>query len=300
MATVKKPVRLITALAVIAILAVIFSSAGFVVSEGKFACVKRFSRVVSVKDQAGLYFRLPFVDSVQYLEKKKMMYDMNASDVLTSDKKAMIVDNYILWRITDPLAFIRTVNSIPEVETRIDAAVYSSVKNLMGTLEQSRIISQETGDEGSGGRSDINQAITLQVAENLKDYGIEIISVEIKRLDLPADNAQAIYSRMISERVQMAASFRAEGSFEAAKIKNEADKSVGILVAEAQAAAERLRGEGESEYMRILSETYQDPARSEFYEFMRMLDGTRNSLTGEKTLILSADSPLAAVLSGRP
>ncbi len=282
--------------ALVAVVAVVglmvFSGSFYTVNEGEYGVVRRFSKVVGVQSEAGLYVKMPFVDSVSTLPEKKQLYDMQPSDVLTSDKKAMIVDNYVLWRITDPLAFIQTVTFVSEMEGRIDAAVYNSIKNTMGTMEQTQIISDGSED---GSRLALNQVITDQVNGQLQSYGVEVLSVEIKRFDLPTDNEQAVFSRMVSEREQIAASYRADGNYEAAKIRNEADKQVSIIQSEAKAKAAQLEGEGEAEYMRILAEAYAGPDRAAFYEFMRSLDAARTSMSGEKTLILPADSPIARV-----
>lgn len=273
----------------------IFYGSFYVVNEGEYGVVRRFAKVVDVQSEAGLYVKMPFIDSVSTLPEKKQLYDMQPSDVLTSDKKAMIVDNYVIWRITDPLTFIQTVSFVFEMEGRIDAAVYNSIKNTMGTMEQTAIIS-DSADNGS--RLALNQVITEQVNEQLKSYGVEVLSVEIKRFDLPSDNEQAVFSRMISEREQMAASYRAEGNYEAAKIRNEVDKQVSIIQSEAEAKAAQLEGEGEAEYMRILSEAYAGDDRASFFEFMRSLEAARAAMSGEKTLILPADSPIAKIFLG--
>ncbi len=280
-------------IAVVVLLALIgVSNSVFTVQEGEFAYITQFGALVSIHPNAGLAFKIPFIQDVNRLTKKQMIYNVNSSEVLTADKKAMIVDSYSIWKIVDVTTFIRTVNNIGEMQKRIDASTYSVIKNLMGQLEQSEIIS-----DGEASRTSLNNQITEQVAASLMPYGVEILSVEVKRFDLPEDNTTAVYARMISERSQMAASYKAEGEYEAAKIRNETDKEIEITIGQAEAAAQRLRGEGEEEYMRILKELYNDPAKAEFYLFVRELEAMKKSLQGEKTLILGSDSPLAKIIN---
>ncbi|NLV47813.1 MAG: protease modulator HflC, partial [Clostridiaceae bacterium] len=172
------------------------------------------------------------------------------------------------------------------------ASTYSVIKNLMGQLQQNEIIS-----DAEAGRTSLNNQITEQVAASLRPYGVDILSVEIKRFDLPEDNTTAVFARMVSERSQMAASYKAEGEYEAAKIRNETDKEIEITIGQAQAAAQRLQGEGEEEYMRILKELYNDPDKAEFYLFVRELEALKKAMQGDKTLILGPDSPLVRIIN---
>jgi len=274
------------------VLIIILSSTFYTVGEGEYVYITQFGKISQIQLDAGLYLKSPFIQDVNRITKKQMIYNVNSSEVLTADKKAMIVDSYSIWQITDVTTFIRTVNNVSEMEKRIDASAYSVIKNTMGQMLQSEIIS-----EGEDSRTSLNNTITEQVSENLKSYGVDIIAVEIKRFDLPEDNTTAVYARMISERSQMAASFKADGEYEAAKIRNETDKEISIIIAEAQAEAQKLRGEGEEEYMKTLTELYNDPERAQFYIFMRELEAVRNSLKGEKTIILGPDSALARILN---
>jgi membrane protease subunit HflC len=293
-----KLVKTFGRLGLLAILAVIIiavlSSALYTVNEGEIVYVTQFGAIQKIELEAGLKFKIPFIQDVNRLTKKQMIYNVNPSEVLTADKKAMIVDSYSIWSIQDVTTFIRTVGNISEMQKRIDASTYSVIKNVMGSLEQSKIIADE-----EAGRTSLNKQITEQVASQLKGYGVHIQIVEIKRYDLPSDNEAAVYDRMISERSQMAATFKAEGDFEAAKIRNETDKEVEILIGEAKAQAQRLVGEGEEQYMAILKELYNDPVKADFYVFVRELDAARKALTGDKTLILGQDSPLVKILNNQ-
>lgn len=293
-----KSIKTIGWLGLVAIVAIVvvmvLSSSLYMVNEGEIVYVTQFGAIQKIELEAGLKFKIPFIQDVNRLTKKQMIYNINPSEVLTADKKAMIVDSYSIWSIEDVTTFIRTVGNISEMQKRIDASTYSVIKNVMGSLEQSKIIADQ-----EEGRSSLNKQITGQVAAQLKGYGVHIQTVEIKRYDLPSDNEAAVYDRMISERSQMAATFKAEGEFEAAKIRNETDKEVEILLGEAKASAQRLVGEGEEEYMAILKELYNDPAKADFYVFVRELDAARKAMSGEKTLILSKDSPLARILNNQ-
>lgn len=288
----KKYKKWIIIAVVVVALVILFTASVYTVNEGQYAYVTQFGALVSIRTEAGMAFKVPFIQDVNYLTKKQMIYNVNSSEVLTADKKAMIVDSYSIWKITDVTTFIRTVNSINEMQKRIDASAYSVIKNLMGQLQQSEIIT-----DAEEGRISLNKQITAQVADSLRLYGVDILSVEIKRFDLPEDNTAAVYARMISERSQMAASYKAEGEYEAAKIRNETDKQVEIIIGEAEAMARRLQGEGEEEYMRILKELYSDPEKADFYLFVRELEALKKSMTGDKTIILGPDSPLVDIIN---
>ena len=288
-----KHVRTLVIVAVVAIAAIIvLSSSLYTVNEGEFAYITQFGAIKNIQTEAGLKFKVPFVQDVNRLTKKQMVYNVNQSEVLTADKKAMIVDSYSIWSIQDVTTFIRTVGNITEMQKRIDASTYSVIKNVMGSLQQNEIIA-----DTESGRTSLNQQITDQVAANLKGYGVLLRTVEIKRFDLPSDNTAAVFDRMISERAQMAASYEADGEYEAAKIRNETDKEIEILIGEAKAQASKLQGEGEEEYMSTLKDLYNDPDKASFYLFVRQLEALKTSLQGDKTLILGADSPLAKILN---
>lgn len=272
----------------IALIAILMSA--YIVKEDEYACVKRFGKVVDIKDSAGLYFKVPFLDNKFVLPKKKILYNLQPSNVLTEDKKAMVVDNYVIWEINDPLEFYKSVSLISEAEKRIDAAVYNAVKNTMGTLKQTSIINEKLSTRG-----EFNEAVTEEVANQIRHYGIDVKDVKIKRLDLPVENEEAVYKRMISEREKIAEQYLAEGDYEAQKIKNEVDKEVAILISQAKAKEQELLGEGEAEHMRILADAYSGE-KMEFYEFIRSLEAMKASLKGDKTLVLPLDSPLTKYL----
>ena len=277
-------------------LIILVASSTYVVEENQYACTFRFSEIVNTEDSAGFYFKIPFVDKVQYFPKTTMLYDIPPSEVLTSDKQNMTVDCYILWSISDPQQFYRALGTTEKAEVRLDAITYNALKTAMGTLAQADIINMNDGGE----RNDIYEGIATTVDNQAKAYGIHVEDVKIKRFDLPVSNLNAVYSRMISERNQIAEKYTAEGNKEATLIRNDVDKQVNILVSNAKAAAAELEAQGEAEYMRMVAEAYDTAGEREFYEFILALDALEASLVGEnKTIVLDKDSPLAQILLGK-
>ncbi len=284
---------IIAAIALLLIIAA--ASSVYTVEENQYACTFRFSEIVGTTDEAGLHFKLPFVDTVKYFSKATQLYDIPPSEVLTSDKQNMTVDCYILWQIADPQQFYRAVGTSVVAEERLNAITYNALKNAMGTLAQADIINMNDGAE----RNEIYEGISATVDAQAEAYGIRVEDVKIKQFDLPESNLTAVYSRMISERNQMAEKYTADGNYEASIIRNDVDKQVNIIVSNAEAEAAKLEAEGEAEYMRLLAEAYNTPDKKEFYEFTLALDALKQSLTGEeKTVILDEDSELAKILAG--
>ena len=284
--------KILLPLLVVVILIGVFGGE-YVVNENEYACVVRFEKIVSTTQEAGLHWKVPFLESVKFFPKAIMFYDIPPSEVLTSDKQNMTVDSYVLWRIQDPLLFYQTLGGTAAAEQRLDALTYNALKTVMGTLAQQDIINYEDG----AARNDIYAGIAANVSALAKNYGIELVDVKIKRFDLPEANEQAVYARMISERNQIAEMYTADGEYEASIIRNDVDKQVNIMVSNAQAEAAKLEAEGEQEYMRLLAEAYDSPEKKDFYEFTLALDALKASLTGqEKTIILGKDSALAQAL----
>ena len=279
----------------LAVVIIVGSGCFFTVREDQYACTVRFSKIIDTTDQAGLHFKLPFVDTVKYFTKATQLYDIPPSEVLTSDKQNMTVDCYILWSISDPKLFYQTLGSTSVAEQRLDALTYNELKTVMGTLAQSDIINMEDGAK----RNEIYENIATDVDALAKTYGIRVEDVKIKQFDLPESNLNAVYGRMISERNQMAEKYTADGNYEASIIRNDVDKQVNIIVSDAQAEAAKLEAEGEGEYMRLLAEAYDTPDKKDFYEFTLALDALKASLDGdEKTVILDGNSELAKILMG--
>ncbi len=288
-----KTFRKIALIVVLFVLIIVGASGIVVTKENEYSLVRQFGRIDHVIEEAGLTFKIPFVQTVDTLPKETLLYDLASSDVITSDKKTMICDSYILWHITDPLKFAQTLNSsISNAETRLDTIVYNSTKNVISSTTQDEVISGRDGE--------LSQAIIANIGSSLDQYGIELLDFETKRLDLPSDNKAAVYERMISERDNIAATYTAEGSSEAQIIRNTTDKEVTVLLSEAEKEAEILVAEGEAEYMRILSEAYADASKQDFYSFVRGLDALQISMQGNnKTVMLSPDSPIAEIFYGK-
>ena len=267
----------------------------FAVAEDEYACTVRFQKIIDTTSEAGLHFKVPFLDSVKYFTKATQLYDIPPSEVLTSDKQNMTVDCYVLWSISNPKLFYQTLGSTAYAEQRLDALTYNELKTVMGTLAQSDIINMEEG----GKRNEIYEKIATDVDALAATYGIRVEDVKIKQFDLPESNLNAVYNRMISERNQRAEKYTADGNYEASIIRNDVDKQVDIIVSNAKAEAAKLEAEGEAEYMRLLAAAYDTKDKKEFYEFTLALDALKKSLEGEeKTVILDGNSELAKILKG--
>ena len=283
----KKVVKVLVV--ILAVVLLIGASSCFVVTQqDEYTIIRQFGKVVDIRDEAGISLKIPFIQEQSTLPKNVLLYDLPVSDVITKDKKTMVADSFILWRISDPQKFIQTLNSsVSNAESRLSTLVYNSMKNTISGLDQTEVISGRDGELAAAIKDGV---------EGLDQYGIELIAVETKRLDLPDDNKEAVYQRMISERNNIAAQYTAEGESEAQMIRSETDKEVEIMLSEAAAQAEILEAEGEAEYMRILSDAYSDRDKAEFYNFVRSLDAAKASLTnGSNILFLGPDSPLTQI-----
>ena len=277
------------------LLIIVAANSMYTVEENQSACIFRFSEIVATTDTAGLHFKIPFIDKAEKFTKATQLYDIPPSEVLTSDKKSMTVDCYILWSISDPQQFYRSLGTVAKAEDRLDALTYNALKTTMSSLSQDDIINEEDGAE----RNEIYEGIAVEVNNQAAAYGIRVEDVKIKRFDLPESNLNAVYARMISERNQMAEKFTAEGNLKASKTRNEVDRQVNIMISNAELAAAQRIAEGEAEYMRILAAAYDTQEKKDFYEFILSLDALKASLTGDnKTVILDADSELAKILMG--
>ena len=264
-----------------------------VTQQNEYKLIRQFGKVDRVISSSGISFKIPFIESTQSLPKETLLYVLAASDVITKDKKTMISDSYVLWKISDPLKFAQTLNSSVESgESRINTAVYNATKNAISSMSQDQVITSRDGE--------LSDMVMEAIGTNMDQYGIELLKFETKQLDLPDDNKEAVYERMISERDNIAATYKAEGNSEAKVIRNKTDKEVAIQISDAKKQAEILEAEGEQEYMKILAQAYGEEDRSEFYSFVRSLDALKTSMKGEdKTVILSADSPIAQIFEGK-
>lgn len=284
-----KHIAKIAAAALVLLALVLFSNACVITQQNEFTVVRQFGEVVDIRSAPGVSWKLPFIQTASTLPNTVLLYDLPISDVITQDKKTMVADSFVLWRIENPKLFIQSLNgSISNAESRLSTLVYNSMKNIISSRSQSDVISGRDGELAAD--------IRAGVGDTLNQYGIQVIAVETKHLDLPDDNKEAVYQRMISERGNIAASYTAQGESDAQKIRSETDREVQVMLSEARAQAEILIAEGEAEYMRILADAYSAPEKAEFYSFVRALDAAKLSLAGgDKTLFLSKDSPLAQI-----
>ena len=289
----KKSPALAVVIAILLIVIIwLLGSATYVVHQNEYVAVRRFGKIVSIVDDPGLHFKTPFIEDTQSISGKIVLYDIPASDVITKDKKSMITDTYVLWKVTDPIKYVQTLNALSaRADERIEASVYNATKNAISSMTQDEVIDAR-GEY-------LTNLITDEANDDMQGYGIAIVQAQIKALDLPDDNKNAVYERMISERNNIAASYTAQGDAEAQKIHNETDKQVAIIKAQAEKSAAVLEAEGEAAYMETLAKAYDTEDKAAFYSYIRSLDTLKSSLRGkDKTIILDKDSELARILYG--
>lgn len=288
--------KVIIALVLFIAALILFKASTVVTRPGEYRVVRQFGRIVRVdtvdSHPYGLGFKIPFIQSDTSISSKLMLYDLSPSDVMTSDKKSMISDCFVLWKIEDPTKFIQKLSgSTQNAESRINSNVYNSLKNVISSLTQEEVISGRDGD--------LAQMLTDNLGTSLASYGIKVEKIETKMLDLPEENKDAVYTRMISERNNIAASYKAQGEQQAQEIKNGTDEQTTIILAQAQKTADTTIAEGEAEYMRILSQAYNDESKADFYSFIRQLDAIKATLkNGDNTIVLDKDSPIAELFYG--
>lgn len=265
----------------------------YTVQPKQYIVIRQFGKIIDIQSEPGLKAKVPFIQTATRISSATKLYDLPLSDVITKDKKSMIADNYVLWQVNDATKYIRTLDAVDaRAEERIEAAVYNAQKNIISSMTQDEVI------EARGEK--LTQLLTKEANSDIGDYGVTILIAEIKSLDLPDDNKSAVYERMISERQNIAASYTAQGEAEAQKIKNETDREVTVMEAEASKKAEILIAEGEAKYMEILQDAYNTSDKANFYNYIRSLDALKASLKGEnKTIILDKDSELAKILYGK-
>ena len=279
----KKLSKSLVAVVVLVLALVTLSSSIVSTYNDEYKLVLQFGKVVKVIEEPGLSFKIPFIQTTQSIPNYEMIYDLVPSEVNTRDKKVMVTDSFALWTITDPLAYLSRLGANKaNAESRISVVVYNAVKNVISSTDQADVISGRDGK--------LAEQITEKIGDSLDSYGITVKKVETKMLDLPDSNKEAVYQRMISERQNIAAGYIADGEYESNVIKNSTDREVSVLISEAKAQAEKIRAEGEAEYMRILSEAYNDESKAEYYNYIRSLDALKLSLKGSnKTIILNED-----------
>ena len=288
----KKTGKRIIGIVVLLLIIVLLQGSMVSTYNDEYKLILQFGKVVRVVETPGLSFKIPFLQTTQSIPNYEMIYDLIPSEVNTRDKKVMVTDSFALWSVTDPLAYLSRLGANKaNAESRISVVVYNAVKNVISSTDQADVISGRDGK--------LAEMITEKIGSSLDSYGIKVKKVETKLLDLPDSNKEAVYQRMISERQNIAAGYIADGEYQSNVIKNSTDKEVSIIISEAQAQAEKIRAEGEAEYMRILSGAYNDESKADYYNYIRSLDALKASLKGDnKTIILDENSELAKILRG--
>lgn len=288
----KKTGKKIIGIVVLLLIVVLLQGSMVSTYNDEYKLILQFGKVVRVVETPGLSFKIPFLQTTQSIPNYEMIYDLIPSEVNTRDKKVMVTDSFALWSVTDPLAYLSRLGANKaNAESRISVVVYNAVKNVISSTDQADVISGRDGK--------LAEMITEKIGSSLDSYGIKVKKVETKLLDLPDSNKEAVYQRMISERQNIAAGYIADGEYQSNVIKNSTDKEVSIIISEAQAQAEKIRAEGEAEYMRILSGAYNDESKADYYNYIRSLDALKASLKGDnKTIILDENSELAKILRG--
>jgi len=280
----------IAALALVA-LTLLYRTA-FTIDETQFAVVTQFGKPVRTITTAGLKLKWPW-QSLLSFEKRLMVYNPRPSEFLTRDKKNIVVDNYVAWRVADPNRFLQTVNDLTGAEMRLHDTVWAAAAAALGNTDLSALVSVRPEDVKV--QDVMRQVADQSRARALDQYGIEIVDVRMKRLNLPAQNRESVFARMRSERERIAKQYRAEGEAEALKIRAEADKEKARIISEAYREAEKIRGDGDAQSTRIYAEAYsRDP---KFYKLVRTLEAYKKVIDPNTTAILSSDSELLKLLT---
>ena len=262
----------------------------FIVDETEQVVVLQFGKPVRIITEPGLHIKVPFpIQEKNVFDNRLLEYDSPPEEILSKDKKSLIVDNYVRWRIVDPLQFLKTVQAIPTALSRMDDIVYSELRRELGTHDMVEIITEN--------REELMEKVTVASNKATQDYGIEVVDVRIRRVDLPSQNEESIYARMDAERKRQANKFRSEGEEEAQKIRATTDRDKTIILADAYKQAERIRGEGDAKAVEVYADAYS--ADPKFYEFVRTLEAYKKIIDDKTMLVLPSDSRLFKLLLGK-
>jgi len=262
----------------------------FIVDETEQVVVLQFGKPVRIITEPGLHIKVPFpIQEKNVFDNRLLEYDSPPEEILSKDKKSLIVDNYVRWKIVDPLQFLKTVQAIPTALSRMDDIVYSELRRELGTHDMVEIITEN--------REELMEKVTVASNKATQDYGIEVVDVRIRRVDLPSQNEESIYARMDAERKRQANKFRSEGEEEAQKIRATTDRDKTIILADAYKQAERIRGEGDAKAVEVYADAYS--ADPKFYEFVRTLDAYKKIIDDKTMLVLPSDSRLFKLLLGK-
>jgi membrane protease subunit HflC len=282
--------RILIVVAVLLVAAgVVMNSSLFIVDQTESALVLQLGQPRRQISEPGLWFKRPFVEDVVIYDKRVLDFEPPHEEVIVSDQKRVVVDSYSRYKITDPLLFYQTVGTEAGVRARLSAIVSGSLRRVLGNVTLSDILSEK--------RAAIMIQIRDEVGAQAKEFGVEIVDVRLRRADLPEENSQAIYSRMVSERQQQASQYRGEGAQAAQTVRAAAERDRTVILAEAQRDAQRVRGDGDAQAIKLYADAYsQDKA---FFAFYRSLQAYRNALNNKDTsFILSPDSNFFRFFNG--
>jgi membrane protease subunit HflC len=259
----------------------------FVVNMTQSAIVLELSKPKETIVEPGLYFKIPFFQRVRYFSNQLLDNDSSPAEVITKDKKNLLLDNFTMFRIVDPLKFLETVRGEQGARARLDDIVYSELRVEIGQHNLIDIVTKT--------RDAIMAKVTTEASKKAAEYGLEVEEVRIKRTDLPPEIANSIFNRMRTERERIAMEYRSEGKEEATKIRAETDKEKTILVAEAYKQEQTIRGEGDGTSTKIYADAFSKDQK--FYSFMRSMEAYKQSLKTDTTLLMSEDSDFLGFLN---
>lgn len=262
---------------VLGVALVLLSQSLFIVDQTEKAIVLQLGKPVEGIAEPGLHFKKPFIQNVLTFDGRVLEYDARPEEILTEDKKNMIVDNFTKWRIVNPLQYYRTVRNERGALARLDDIVYAQLRVALGRYALAEVVAKKRGH--------IMEEVSQKASELVKPYGIEIVDVRIKRTDLPPENERAIFGRMRAERERQAKQYRSEGKEEAAKIKSGADRERALILAEAEKNSTIMRGEGDGEATRIFAEALKKAPK--FYAFKRSLEAYEKSFKDNSRVVLT-------------
>lgn len=273
---------------IIGVLAIVLASSSmYTVNMTQTAILLELQKPKKIIKEPGLYFKIPFIQKVKYFSKQLLDNDSPPAEVITKDKKNLLIDNFTVWKIADPLKFLETVRNVRGAEARLDDLLFSELRVEIGTHRLIDIVTET--------REAIMDKVSSEANKKASEYGIEIVAVRIKRTDLPPEIANSIFNRMRTERERIAKEYRSEGREEATKIRAETDKEKTILIADAYKKEQEVRGEGDGISTKIYADAFQKDTK--FYTFMRSMEAYKNSLKTDTTLLLSKESDFLEFLN---
>jgi membrane protease subunit HflC len=268
------------AVLIIAVILVTINLSVYTISMVEQAVITQLGKPVRNVDEPGLHFKIPFIQKITKFPKQLLDYDSAPTEILTKDKKNLLIDNYAKWRILNSLKLLQTVRDTNGAQSRLDDIIYSELRVELGRHNLIDIVSTT--------RDEIMKLVTKRTNEKAKEYGISVLDVRIKRADMPQEIANSIYNRMRTERERIAKEYRAQGKEEAQKIRAKTDKEKIVLLAEAYKKEQGIRGEGDAESIKIYAKSLEkDP---EFYSFIRSMEAYKVLFKEKSTIILPPDT----------